>query len=72
MAREFPTGVRILIDDEDITFWLFGNDTVTLNELEYRFEGIDLSPYCTEPGQHTLTITCDAGVGRVEARVEIE
>lgn len=72
MAREFPTGVRVLIDDEDVTFWLFGSDTIELSELEYRFEGIDLSPFASEAGQHTLKITCDAGVGRVEARLEIE
>lgn len=72
MARTYPTGIRVLIDDEDITYWLFGQDTLELTDIDNRFEDIDLSPYCAEPGQHTLEITCDAGVGRVEARIEIQ
>jgi hypothetical protein len=68
----YPTGIRILIDDEDITSWIFGTDTLEINDIENRFTDIDLSPYCSDPGEHTLTVSCDSGVGRVEARIEIE
>jgi hypothetical protein len=72
MVATYPTGIRVYIDDEDVTYWIFGSDTIEINDLEYRFEGIDLSPYCAEPGDHKLEITCDTGVGRVEARIQIE
>ena len=72
MAASYPTGLRILIDEEDVTYWIFGSDTFELNDIEYRFTGIDLSPFCAEPGDHSLEITCDDGVGRVEARIEIQ
>jgi hypothetical protein len=68
----YPTGIRIYVDDVDVTYWIFGEETLELNEIEYRFPDIDLSPYCAEPGEHTLEITCDDGIGRVEARIEIE
>ena len=72
MARTYPTGIRIYVNDEDVTYWIFGADTLELNDVEYRFTDIDLSPFCSEPGEHKITITCDDGVGRVEARLEIE
>jgi hypothetical protein len=72
MAAAYPTGLKLFIDDEDITYWVFGDDTFEINDIDYRFTGIDLSPYCSEPGEHRLEITCESGVGRVEARLEIE
>lgn len=72
MAGTYPTGIKVFIDDEDVTMWIFGSETIELNDLEYRFTGIDLSPYCSEPGEHKLEITCESGVGRVEARLEIQ
>ena len=72
MARTYPTGIRIYVDDEDVTYWIFGAETLELYDVEFRFTDIDLSPFCAEPGEHKLTVTCDEGVGRVEARLEIE
>lgn len=68
----YPTGIRVLVDSEDVTYWIFGADTIELTDLMYRFSNIDLSPYCSEPGTHRLQITCETGVGRVEARIQIE
>jgi len=72
MAASYPTGLKILIDDEDVTNWIFGTETFEINELNERFRDIDLSPFCADPGEHKLEITCEEGVGRVEARVEIQ
>lgn len=72
MAADYPTDLRIFIDDEDVTYWIFGSETFEINDIEYRFTGIDLSPFCSDAGEHKLEITCETGVGRVEARLEIE
>jgi uncharacterized protein (DUF1015 family) len=72
MASTYPTGVQVFIDDEDVTKWIFGVDEIELNDVENSFRNIDLSPYCSAPGEHRLTISCATGVGRVEARIEVE
>lgn len=70
----YPTGVRIFIDGVDCTTWIFNAATITLDDLNKEFENIDITTYLKGHGEatHTIEVTCDAGVGRVEARVEME
>lgn len=67
----FPTDCRVFIDNVDCTQWLFGSETITPTLIKHIWRNIDLSLYVKGPGLHTLKITADAGVGRVDARVEI-
>ena len=71
MSTTYPTDVKVYIDDEDITYWIFGVDSIDITDSNYRFKDIDISPFCSSPGEHTLEITCATGVGRVEARLEM-
>lgn len=67
----FPSDCKVFIDDLDCTFWMFGSDTITPTEIQHRWRGIDISQWVKVPGLHTIRITAVAGVGRVDARVEI-
>ena len=68
----YPTNIRIFIDDEDVTFWLFGTDTITPDEWDDTYRDIDISGFVRGEGLHKLEITTEAGAGRVEARLEIQ
>lgn len=68
----YPTGVKVFIDDMDITKFIFGVDTITLSDLQNRWRNIDITPYVKYAGLHKLRVTAEAGVGRVEARVNIK
>jgi len=70
-APAFPTDCRVFIDNIDCTQWLFGSETITPTELKHRWRDIDISLYTKGIGLHTLKITAEAGVGRVDARLEI-
>lgn len=71
MAASFPADCKVFIDNIDCTYWMFGSDTITPTELLHRWRDIDISQYVKGVGLHTLTITSAAGVGRVDARVEL-
>jgi hypothetical protein len=71
MARTYPTDVKVFIDDLDVTKMIFGEDTITLTDLQNTWRNIDITPYVRYAGLHKLRITAAAGVGRVEARVAI-
>lgn len=66
----YPTGIQIFLDDEDITYYLFGSRTLDTSIDNYIFRDIDLTQYMDVPGIHTLKITT-ADAGRAEVRVEI-
>jgi len=70
MARTYPTDVKVFLDDEDVTKFIFGGDTITLSDLNNRWRNIDISPYLKYAGLHKLRITAGSGVGRVDAKVE--
>lgn len=72
MATTYPTGIKILIDGEDCTSALFDSETLELSDSNHEFENIDISAYLRGIGTHTIEVTCEDGVGRVEARVEME
>jgi hypothetical protein len=72
MAGTYPTGVRVYIDGIDCTAWIFGSDTINPSDVQNEYEDINISSYLHGVGTHTIEITCDAGVGKVEARIEVE
>ena len=67
----FPTGIRVFIDEEDVTSFLFGEDTVTLTDIHRIFNNLDITSYLKYVGTHTLKITAEGGIGRVDARITI-
>lgn len=71
-TREYPTGIKVFIDDEDITKIIFGEETITLTDLENTWRDIDISPYVKYAGLHKLRITAESGVGRVDAKIKIK
>lgn len=70
-VASYPTGVKIFLDDEDITKNIFGEEVITLTDLENTWRDLDITPYVKYVGLHKLRITAETGVGRVDARVEI-
>lgn len=68
----YPTDIKVFIDGVDVTKWIFGVDTIELTNLNNTWRGIDISPFIKGPGMHQIQVTAGGGVGRVEARVEIE
>lgn len=70
-SRTYPTGVKVFIDDEDITKAVFGADTIELSDAQNAWRNVDITPYLKYAGLHKLRITTEAGVGRVDARVAI-
>lgn len=67
----FPTECKVFIDNVDCTQWMFGSDTITPTEIKHQWRDIDITNFVKGPGLHTIKITAAAGVGRVDARVEI-
>ena len=67
----YPTEIKIYIDDVDATYWLFGEDTINPTEIEHEWRDIDITSFIQGAGLHTLKVVPVAGVGRVEARLEI-
>lgn len=70
-AASFPTDCKVFIDDIDCTNWMFGSDTISPTEIQHRWRNIDITQYVKVPGLHTLRVVPLAGVGRLDARVEI-
>lgn len=71
VPASFPTECKVYIDNLDCTYWMFGSDTISPDEIQHRWRNIDISQWVKTPGLHTLRVTSGAGVGRVDARVEI-
>jgi len=67
----YPSDIKIFIDEEDVTFWLFGQETITPNELDNTYRDIDISGFVRDAGLHSIRVEAGAGVGRVECRLEI-
>lgn len=66
------SGVRVYIDGDDITEYLFGQSYINIdNDNGDIFRDLDLSPFLGTPGNHLLQIYCDNDSGIVEARLEI-
>lgn len=71
VTASYPTGVKVFLDDEDITKQIFGEETITLTDLENAWRNIDITPYIKYAGLHKLRITAESGVGRVDAKISI-
>lgn len=71
VAASYPTGIRVFIDDEDITEAVFGEETIELSDLQNAWRNMDITPYIKYAGLHKLRITAEAGVGRVDAKISI-
>lgn len=67
----YPSGVKVYLDDEDITKYIFGEDVITLTDAKRIWRNIDLTTYLKYPGLHKLRITAIDGVGRVDAKISI-
>jgi hypothetical protein len=83
----YPSGLKIFIDDEDCTYYIFGENTFTPTEEDNFLRDIDITPYLRtvdnitndknyKPNPqganvHTIEITAEDGNGRVECRVEV-
>lgn len=68
----YPSGVKVFIDDKDVTYYIFGDNTVDPSSILNTWRDIDITPYLRKtPGLHTIEITAANGNGRVESRVEI-
>lgn len=67
----YPENVRVFIDGKDVTEWIFGTDTVTPTAALHNWSNIDITQFVKAKGTHTIEITAEAGVGRVEVIVEI-
>lgn len=70
-APSYPSECKVFIDDIDCTYWLFGADFITPTEIMHRWRKVDISQYVKGAGLHTLRVTAGAGVGRIDARVEL-
>jgi hypothetical protein len=63
--------VRIFIDGEDITEFLFGAESFNVSDSLFIFRDLDLTPFLGSEGNHLLTITGNSYGVDLEARVEI-
>lgn len=68
--RDYPTGIKVYIDDIDVTKTIFGDDTLTLTDLENSWRDIDITSFVKYAGLHKLRITAESGVGRVDAKIK--
>ena len=66
----YPSGLKLFLDGEDITYWVFGTDTITPDLETNKWKDIDLTAYIYTPGRHILTVTADTP-GKVDARIEV-
>ena len=67
----YPTGIRVFIDDDDVTKLIFGEEVITLSDLENTWRDVDITPFVKYAGLHKLRITAEAGVGRVDAKIKV-
>lgn len=67
----YPTGIKVFIDDEDITKAVFGDDIIELTDFMNTWRNVDITPYVKYAGLHKLRITCEAGIGRVDAKIKV-
>lgn len=67
----YPEGVKIFIDGKDVTRWVFGATSVNPTIERYSWTNIDITQFVRGKGVHTIQITAEAGVGRVEVITRI-
>ncbi len=62
----YPEEVRLFIDGKDVTQWAFGSSTINPTREKYSWTDIDITQFVRTRGVHIITLTTEAGVGRVE------
>lgn len=69
-AMIIPSGIRVWVDDQDITQWVFGVPVLNPTEIIQKWHDIDISQYVRGPGRHILKVTADVP-GKIDARIEV-
>jgi hypothetical protein len=67
----YASGVRIFIDGQDISQYVFDGPSGVIDESNYRWDNIDVSNWVRSPGKHKLTITADEGAADVDTTFEV-
>lgn len=67
----YPEKVRMFIDGKDVTSWVFGADTITPTEIKNSWTNVDITQFVRTKGTHTIELTAESGVGRVEIIIEM-
>lgn len=67
----YASGVRIFIDGQDISQWIFGAPSGIIDQDNWHFDDIDISNWVKSPGRHSLVVTADEGAADVDSRFEI-
>ncbi len=67
----YPTGLKVYLDDIDITYYIFGADTFDASDTKHIARDIDLTSFISVAGVHHIVVSAEAGSGRVDCRVEI-
>ena len=66
----YPSGLKLFLDGQDITQFVFGSDTVTPDVSLNKWKDVDLTAYIKTPGRHILTVTAETP-GKIDARIEV-
>lgn len=67
----YPVGVRIFIDGKDVSSWVFSDSSVDPSRERFSWKNVDITQFVRTKGVHTIEITAEEGVGRVELITEI-
>jgi hypothetical protein len=67
----YASGVRVYIDGQDISQWIFGSPSGVIDEDNWHFDDIDIGIWVKSAGRHSLVVTCDEGSADVDSRFEI-
>lgn len=70
-SMALPSDCTIWIDGKDVTYQLFGSDTITPTATKFSWQDIDISGLVKGKGLHTLEVRAGNGSGRVDARIEV-
>lgn len=66
----YPSGVKVWLNNTDITYWVFGTETLNPNNNTNVWRSTDISNYIKGAGRHKLKLTTTSS-GKVEVRLKI-
>lgn len=66
----YASGVRVYIDGQDISQWVFDGYSGVIDEDHWHFDDIDIGIWVKTPGRHSLVVTTDIGGADVDSRFE--
>lgn len=67
----YASGVRIFIDGQDISQFVFGQPSGVIDLDNYHWDDIDIGLWVKSPGKHVVVVTTDIGGADVDTRFEI-